>query len=98
MQPGGIVPFSAANVQNFARCTIIQCGLIQSIGNGLIKPSLQKGAAGEYLLPGIAGGKGMLLLDGQQIHISLTGNIKAVPVLAEKCAFRARQNGTAYRT
>ena len=45
-----------------------------------VDPPLQKPSAGGHLLPGVPGGAGMLALDGQQMHIPLPGNVKAVPV------------------
>ena len=83
-QLGGIVTFSAADIQNFSFCTEFPGSGNQSLRNGGIVTRLQKSTAGQHLLPGIAGGEGMFLLYCQQIHIALAGNIKAVAMGADK--------------
>ena len=75
---GRIVAFPAAHVQDLPGNFQLLRRFDQGVGNGGIEARLQKFPAGQHLLPGIAGVQGMLLLDREQVHITLPGHIKAV--------------------
>ena len=86
-QPGRIVPLPAAHVQDFPLGPVLQSGPVQLLRNGGIEPRLQKGPAGEHLLPGVPGGEGVLLLHRQKVYIPLAGDVEAVVFLAAVLLF-----------
>lgn len=83
-QPGGIVALAAADVQNFPLRMAAERRMVEGIGDGGIVARFQKFPPRQYLLAGVAGVQGVLLLHGEQVHIALPCNVKAVPVGATR--------------
>ena len=83
-ETGAVVPFSAAYVQKLSGGPVFPGRLNEGLQNGGIGAGVQKGPPGQDLLPGVPRILGVLLLDRQQIHIPLPGNVKAVPIGADK--------------
>ena len=77
-ETGAVVPFSAAYVQKLPGGPVFPGRLNEGLQNGGIGAGVQKGPPGQDLLPGVPRVLGVLLLDRQQVHIPLPGNVKAV--------------------
>ena len=88
---GAVIALAAAYVQQFSGNVEFSGSFGQSFGDGGIIARFQKAPAGQDLLPGITGCQGMLLLHGEQIHIALPGNVKAVPAGTDICPVRFLQ-------
>ena len=69
----------------------------QGIGDGGVKAALQKLPTGQHLLPGISRVGGVPPLDGEQIHIALPGDIKAVVFRTDQGAILPAQGFFANR-
>ena len=94
-QPGGIPALAAAHIQDGTGGAQFGGVLIQSIGNGRVAAGFQECPAAKDLLPGIAGVQGALLLDREQVDITLSCHIKAVIFLTAVSSFDAVQTLTA---
>ena len=54
--------------------------LTKGVPNRGVESTVKKGTAGDDLLFSISGLQGTLLLDGQQVYITLAGDIKTMAV------------------
>jgi len=77
-QPGRIIAFSAAYVQDLSPDTQLFGSPDQGVHNRGVVTRFQEFPPGQHLVPGISGVQGMLLLDNQQIQIALTGQVKGM--------------------
>ena len=87
---GEIIALAAASVQHGLGSQGHDYGL-QGFNNGPIEAAVQKLLPGGNLIPGVAGVAGVLAVHGQQIHIALPGNIKAVAAAALPAVFQPGQ-------
>ena len=86
-ETGAVVPFSAAYVQKLPGSPVFPGRLNEGLQNGGIGAGVQKGPPGQDLLPGVPRVLRVLLLDRQQVHIPLPGNVKAVVTGANQGLF-----------